>query len=104
MSEAELAENKRNAVMNVWAFERAERHAEMLKQAAFAAAAAELKANPGDFDTHNLATHAAEVAYLEQVLAACAQFGIRDAGWRTALATLPRPVSAQQWAEGKGKW
>jgi hypothetical protein len=93
-------EHERAARLNVWQFEAAERHAEMLRQSAFAKAA--LKANPSAFDEHNQATYLAEQEYLRSVIAACAKFGVRDVGWRAALQTLPRPVSAQRWKEGKG--
>ena len=72
-------------------------------------AAAELAAHgndkgEADYDRCNQATYLAEVAYLEQVLAACAKFGVRDVGWRTALQTLPRPKSAAEWLAGRGAW
>jgi hypothetical protein len=79
------AEHDRKKLLDIVAFEQAERLAEGAKQAAFATAAAELRAlgerkTGADYDRHNNAVHAAEVAYLEAVIAAAAKFGIRDVG------------------------
>ena len=85
------------------AFEAAERLAEGAGHSAYETAARTLKANPGKSDAHNQATHAAERAYLEAVIAAAEKYGIIG-GWKTTLAHLPQPVSAATWASGRGKW
>jgi alkylhydroperoxidase family enzyme len=102
------AEHDRRKLLDVAAFGVAERLAEGTRQAAVEQAAAELKAignNKGeaDYDRHNLAVHAAEVAYLTATIEAAAKYGVIG-HWKQTLANLPKPVTAQQWAEGKGKW
>jgi hypothetical protein len=103
------AEHDRKKLLDIASFEAAVRLAEGARQSAVAAAAAELQAlgngkTGADYDWHNLAVDRAERTYLETVIAAADQHGVASRGWKTTLQTLPKPVSARQWAEGRGKW
>jgi hypothetical protein len=102
------AEHERNKLLDIRAFEQAERLAEGARQAAFEKAAGELRAlgehkTAAAYDRHNNAVNAAEVAYLEAVIAAAARYGIIG-GWKTTLATLPKPVPSAVRALGKANW
>lgn len=103
------AEHDRRALLDIRAFEQAERLAEGARQAAVAAAAAKLQAfgnnkTGDDFDRHNHAVRDAEVWYLQAVIAAAEQYGVLAHGWKQTLETLPPVISSAVRAEGKAYW